>query len=95
MYIILIHLLFYNFLNVINTCYELNFLLIKKSLFFPRNLGKTQKVLLTHGDCIERVADTFSVVATSSSFIVGIANNELRLYGLQFHPEVIYIFNCT
>lgn len=53
-----------------------------------KNLGKTQRVLLTHGDCIERVADTFSVVATSSSFIVGIANNELRLYGLQFHPEV-------
>ncbi len=53
-----------------------------------RNLDKSQTVLLTHGDCIERVADTFRTVATSRNFIVGIANDKLRLYGLQFHPEV-------
>jgi GMP synthase (glutamine-hydrolysing) len=53
-----------------------------------KNLGRTQEVLLTHGDCIERVADTFRLVATSNNFIVGIANDKLRLYGLQFHPEV-------
>lgn len=54
-----------------------------------RNLEKNQEVLLTHGDCIERVAETFQIVATSRSFIVGIANDKLRLFGLQFHPEVI------
>lgn len=54
-----------------------------------RTLDKNQDVLLTHGDCIERVAESFHIVATSRSFIVGIANDKLRLYGLQFHPEVI------
>lgn len=54
-----------------------------------RNLEKIQDVLLTHGDCIERVAENFNIIATSRSFIVGIANDKLRLYGLQFHPEVI------
>lgn len=58
-----------------------------------RNLDKTQEVLLTHGDCIDRVADTFRVVASSGNFLVGIANDKLRLYGLQFHPEVIRNFN--
>lgn len=56
--------------------------------FINRNLEKAENVLLTHGDCIERVADTFRVIATSGNFIVGIANDKLRLYGLQFHPEV-------
>ena len=56
--------------------------------FIRRNLGKKQQVLLTHGDCIEKVADSFREVARSGSFIVGIANEKLRLYGLQFHPEV-------
>ncbi|KAL1122107.1 hypothetical protein AAG570_003513 [Ranatra chinensis] len=53
-----------------------------------KGLEKSQKVLLTHGDSIEKVADSFKVVAQSSNFIVGIANDKLRLYGLQFHPEV-------
>ncbi|XP_075238570.1 GMP synthase burgundy isoform X2 [Lycorma delicatula] len=53
-----------------------------------KGLEKCQTVLLTHGDCIEKVAETFRVVAQSSNFIAGIANDNLRLYGLQFHPEV-------
>ena len=57
-----------------------------------RNLDKKQQVLLTHGDCVERVADSFQVIATSGNFIVGIANEKLRLYGLQFHPEVLWAF---
>jgi GMP synthase (glutamine-hydrolysing) len=44
--------------------------------------------LLTHGDSIEKVADSFRVVAASSSFPAGVANDKLRLYGVQFHPEV-------
>lgn len=45
-------------------------------------------VLLTHGDCIDRVAECFRTTARSSSFIVGIASDKLNLYGVQFHPEV-------
>lgn len=52
------------------------------------NLDKKQQVLLTHGDCVERVAESFRVIAKSGNFTVGISNDKLRLYGLQFHPEV-------
>ncbi|XKL68636.1 hypothetical protein PGB90_006405 [Kerria lacca] len=61
---------------------------IDQNCILFKNLEKAENVLLTHGDCIERVADTFRVIATSGNFIVGIANDKLRLYGLQFHPEV-------
>ena len=47
-----------------------------------------QQVLLTHGDSIDKVGDGFKVVATSSGLVAAIANDKLRLYGLQFHPEV-------
>lgn len=45
-------------------------------------------VLLTHGDSIEKIADNFRPIAQSGSFCAGIYNEKLRLYGVQFHPEV-------
>ncbi|KAK8379829.1 hypothetical protein O3P69_019663 [Scylla paramamosain] len=51
-------------------------------------MGVKQEVLLTHGDSIDKVAEGFKVVATSGNLIAAIANDKLRLYGLQFHPEV-------
>ena len=53
-----------------------------------RGLDKVQRVLLTHGDSVEKVADSFRIIAASSSFPASIANDKLRLYGVQFHPEV-------
>ncbi|CAG9799078.1 unnamed protein product [Chironomus riparius] len=52
-------------------------------------LQSSQTVLLTHGDSIENVCDKFKVCATSSSNIIaGIYNEQARIYGVQFHPEV-------
>ena len=53
-----------------------------------RDLEKTQQVLLTHGDSVTRVADNFKVVGRSGNLVAAIANDKLRLYGVQFHPEV-------
>lgn len=47
-----------------------------------------QLVLLTHGDSIDKVADNFRPIAQSGSICAGIYNEKLRLYGVQFHPEV-------
>ncbi|XP_066540914.1 GMP synthase [glutamine-hydrolyzing] [Hoplias malabaricus] len=56
------------------------------SLF--RGLQKEETVLLTHGDSVDKVADGFKVVAQSGNIIAGIANEQKKLYGTQFHPEV-------
>ncbi|XP_049773942.1 GMP synthase [glutamine-hydrolyzing] isoform X1 [Schistocerca cancellata] len=58
-----------------------------KCLLF-KGLEKVQKVLLTHGDSIEKVAESFRIVAASSVCTAAIANDKMRLYGVQFHPEV-------
>ncbi|CAG2183293.1 unnamed protein product, partial [Oppiella nova] len=50
-------------------------------------LEPNQEVLLTHGDSVNQVADGFKTIG-KSSLIVAIANEKLRLYGMQFHPEV-------
>ncbi|CAH0388779.1 unnamed protein product [Bemisia tabaci] len=61
---------------------------IDTSCLLFKDLKKSQSVLLTHGDSIEKVADSFKAVAWSSNFVTAIASDKLRLYGLQFHPEV-------
>lgn len=58
-------------------------------LLIHRGLQRSQTVLLTHGDSIEQVSDKFKICATSSSDIIaGIYNEQARIYGVQFHPEV-------
>ncbi|XP_017462236.1 PREDICTED: GMP synthase [glutamine-hydrolyzing] [Rhagoletis zephyria] len=52
-------------------------------------LSRTQSVLLTHGDSVERVGEKLKVGGWSSNRIVtAIYNETLRIYGVQFHPEV-------
>lgn len=58
-----------------------------KCLLF-KGLEKEQMVLLTHGDSIDRVADSFHSTAVSANFVAGIASDKMNLYGVQFHPEV-------
>jgi GMP synthase (glutamine-hydrolysing) len=45
---------------------------------------------MTHGDSLDRVADTYKSVATSAGghVVAAIANEKSKIYGVQFHPEV-------
>ncbi|KAG1661044.1 GMP synthase [glutamine-hydrolyzing] [Nymphon striatum] len=58
----------------------------KVSLF--SGLNKDQTVLLTHHDHVQKIADSFKVIATKGDTIIGIGNEKLKIFGLQFHPEV-------
>ncbi|CAH2043247.1 unnamed protein product, partial [Iphiclides podalirius] len=52
-------------------------------------LEKLQPVLLTHGDSVQKVGERFRVAAHSSNHLIAaIYNEQMRLYGVQFHPEV-------
>ena len=48
-------------------------------------------VWMSHGDQVERLPDGFEVLATSESCPIAAMGHETRrIYGLQFHPEVVH-----
>ncbi len=48
-------------------------------------------VWMSHGDRVEALPEGFVLIASSDGApIAGIANEEKRFYGLQFHPEVTH-----
>ncbi|TGZ71762.1 hypothetical protein CRM22_002467 [Opisthorchis felineus] len=53
-----------------------------------KGLSKCEKALLTHGDQCVTSGTGFNVIARSGSILSGIGNDQKRLYGVQFHPEV-------
>jgi GMP synthase (glutamine-hydrolysing) len=54
-------------------------------------LGGPQQIWMSHRDVVGRVPEGFTVVGrTETCAIAAIASREKRLYGLQFHPEVVH-----
>jgi GMP synthase (glutamine-hydrolysing) len=56
-----------------------------------RGLPESQQVWMSHGDTCMRAPDGFTVTASTPGTPVAAAENpELRLFGMQFHPEVMH-----
>lgn len=59
-------------------------------------LSEEEKVWMSHGDSVEEVPDGFKVLALSEDGIVAaFSDPERKLYGFQFHPEVLHTQNGT
>lgn len=43
---------------------------------------------MSHGDSVEKLAPGFKAAAKSGNVIAAIYNEDLKIYGVQFHPEV-------
>jgi GMP synthase (glutamine-hydrolysing) len=57
-------------------------------------LEPEQSVWMSHGDSIERLPEGFRPTArTSSTPYAAVADSDRRLYGIQFHPEVVHTRN--
>ena len=53
--------------------------------------GTNHQVWMSHGDKIDAIPEGFNVIATSGNApYAAIANEEKKLYGVQFHPEVVH-----
>lgn len=58
--------------------------------FGPEVAGMNQTVWMSHGDEALKLPEGFKVVAQSlQGSVAAIENPSKKLYGLQFHPEVI------
>lgn len=67
--------------------------IIQNDLIF-KNLEKTQIVWMSHGDQVINLPADFEVLAkTDTCPIAAYANQEKKIFGLQFHPEVRHTLN--
>jgi len=63
---------------------------IKSSPLF-NGISQTSQVWMSHGDYITKLPDGFDAVAKSDHTpIAAISNEDNRIYGVQFHPEVVH-----
>jgi GMP synthase (glutamine-hydrolysing) len=70
------------FIDVVDRC------LLFEGLF---ELGARAQVWMSHGDKVVELPPGFRVVATSeASPFAAIADDQRRIYGVQFHPEVVH-----
>ncbi len=54
-----------------------------------KNIGTTTQVWMSHGDHLTKAPDGFDVIAhTESAHICVVRNQQRRIWGVQFHPEV-------
>jgi len=54
-------------------------------------LGGSQQIWMSHRDLVGRVPDGFAVAGhTATCGVAAIADRTRRLYGVQFHPEVVH-----
>ncbi|MDI6755544.1 MAG: glutamine-hydrolyzing GMP synthase, partial [Thermodesulfobacteriota bacterium] len=62
-----------------------------EDLFAGLNQGETTQVWMSHGDRIEVPPPGFRAIAHSdNSPVAAIKNQELKAFGVQFHPEVVH-----
>jgi GMP synthase (glutamine-hydrolysing) len=61
----------------------------ERTLF--RGLPLEQNVWMSHGDCVAAAPEGFAVTARSEGApVAAFEDDERRLYGVQFHPEVMH-----
>jgi GMP synthase (glutamine-hydrolysing) len=50
------------------------------------------KVWMSHGDHVTKPPEGFKITSTSNGIICSIENNQTKIFGLQFHPEVTHTY---
>jgi GMP synthase (glutamine-hydrolysing) len=66
-------------------------LVIDKAAGLFDGLGERATVWMSHGDRIDQPPDGFSTIAhTANAPVAAFADLTRRIYGLQFHPEVVH-----
>ncbi|MGI8784698.1 MAG: glutamine-hydrolyzing GMP synthase [Acidobacteriota bacterium] len=55
-----------------------------------QNLPDSMIVWMSHGDRVEKVPAGFHVTARTDSTVAAMSNPGQRLFGIQFHPEVVH-----
>jgi GMP synthase (glutamine-hydrolysing) len=74
--------------------YGITYVTVDQPLGVLKNLGKREKVWMSHGDTVYTVSDNYEVLAhTENSPVAAFKHKEKPIHGLQWHPEVIHTPN--
>ncbi len=60
-----------------------------RSMLFD-GVDKSSRVWMSHGDDMQKLPKDFVVTATTNSVMAAAENVDKRMYGIQFHPEVVH-----
>ena len=64
---------------------------VKKTGKLLKGLSKNEQVWMSHGDLVESLPKDFEILAsTDTCKIAAFENTDRRLYGIQFHAEVVH-----
>jgi len=65
-----------------------NLIIDKPDVIFD-GVSQSSQVWMSHGDSLTKIPDGFEIIAhTENAPIAAIRNQEKKIYGVQFHPEV-------
>lgn len=66
-------------------------LIIKETGALLKKLNKNETAWMSHGDIVSELPNDFKILASTKTCpIATFENNEKKLYGVQFHPEVVH-----
>jgi GMP synthase (glutamine-hydrolysing) len=64
---------------------------VKKNGALLKGLSKKEQVWMSHGDLVSTLPAGFEMIASTESCPAAVfENNRLKLYAVQFHPEVVH-----
>jgi len=69
--------------------YGRNFVDFSKNEDLFERLSSRERVLMSHFDTVQRAPYGFEIYGTSQGMIAAIGNKSKKIYGVQFHPELI------
>ncbi|MEK6869043.1 MAG: glutamine-hydrolyzing GMP synthase, partial [Nanoarchaeota archaeon] len=64
---------------------------VKKHGKLLKGLSKKEQIWMSHGDLVSKLPKDFEILgSTDNCKIAAMENNDIGLYGVQFHPEVVH-----
>ena len=74
-----------------NNEYGTTFVTVDNPVGVLKGLDKIEKVWMSHGDTVLELPEGFHLLAHSdSSPIAAFGHEKLKIYGIQWHPEVVH-----
>jgi len=71
--------------------YGITYVTVTKTVGVLEDLNRKEKVWMSHGDTVQKLADNYEILAyTENCPVAAFRHKQKPIYGLQWHPEVVH-----